>query len=442
MPHHRGMHRTVALTLALAACTRGPTDAAARPGQPVPGPVQLANPTATFNQLQAISAVTSTPLFESFTVLAPRFAPAGNAMTRSLALATLSLELAARYSPWHPKVPPLRMAERGTGGEDPKGEGITGVRTNLPTGEGITGVRTNLPTGDGITGVRTNLPTGEGIKVVTTAALGTTYVWDPATNSYVASSDSGAPANGERFMLYALSQRTGLPSVPLTSIGYVDLTDSSAGATGVTLVGTPAAEPPATYASYSVAADGASLAGFVTNGTTRLDLNVRADSTTSPGTLREQTAIAVAGQDLQVDESVTVSGGGENGDTVRMTTDLRVASGGEVVRAAGDVTLDTTTHLGSGQMAVSVNDSAFATITLGGPDLAFVPAPDVTLTTADETTLRALFSTSFELFGTTRLLLVPATSTPPVSLRTTLRSAVVRKQVLRSRGLRRMRGGG
>src|SRR6266487_671399 len=184
MPHHRGMHRTVALTLALAACTRGPTDAAARPGQPVPGPVQLANPTATFNQLQAISAVTSTPLFESFTVLAPRFAPAGNAMTRSLALATLSLELAARYSPWHPKVPPLRMAERGTGGEDPKGEGIR-----------------------------------EG----STAALGTTFVWDPATNSYVASSDSGAPANGERFMLYALSQRTGLPSVPLTSIGYVDL---------------------------------------------------------------------------------------------------------------------------------------------------------------------------------------------------------------------------
>ena len=178
----------------------------------------------------------------------------------------------------------------------------------------------------------------------------------------------------------------------------------------------------------------------MTDGTTRLDLNVRADSTTSPGTLREQTAIAVAGQDLQVDESVTVSG--ENGDTVRMTTDLRVASGGEVVRAAGDVTLDTTTNLGSGQMAVSVNDSAFATITLGGPDLAFAPAPDVTLTTADETTLRALFSTSFELFGTTRLLLVPATSSLPVSLRTTLRSAVVRTRVLRSRGLRRMKGGG
>src|SRR5438876_498677 len=281
MPHHRGMHRTVALTLALAACTRGPTDAAARLGEPAPGPVQLANPTATFNQLQAISAVTSTPLFESFTVLAARFAPAGNAMTRSLALTALSLELAARYAPWHQRVPvndrrslvsPLPKGEgiKGVRTNLPTGDGITGVKTNLPTGDGTKGVRTNLPTGDGITGVRTNLPNGAGIKGVRTAAHGTTYVWDPATNGYVASSDSGAPANGERFMLYALSQRTGLPSVPLTSIGYVDLTDSSAGATGVTLVGTPAAEPPATYASYSVAAGGASLAGFATDGTPRL----------------------------------------------------------------------------------------------------------------------------------------------------------------------------
>ena len=44
--------------------------------------------------------------------------------------------------------------------------------------------------------------------------------------------------------------------------------------------------------------------------------------------------------------------------------------------------------------------------TLGGPDLVFDPAPGVTLSTEDETTLRALFSTSFELYGTERLLLL------------------------------------
>jgi len=382
------MHRTGALTLTLAvtACAGGVTDPAAswlaRRVRPAP-PARLANPTATFNQLQAISAVTNTPLFESFTVLAPSFAPAGDAMTRSLALATLSRELAARYSPRHPKVPPLRMAERGTGGEDPQREGIKGVRTK---------------SGD----------------------RGTTYVWDPATDAYVASSDSGAPANGERFMLYALSQRTGLPSLPLTSIGYVDLIDSSAGAVGVTLVGTPATGPPATYARYCVARGAASvtsLVGFVTDGTTRLDLRVRTDST-APGTLSVQTAIAVAGRDVQLSEAVTVSPAG--GDSARMTTDLRVTSGGETVRATGDVTVDTTTRIGSGRMTVSVNDGAFATLTLGGPDLVVAAEAGVTLTTADETTLRALFSTSFELFGTVRVLFTPvplSRASPPVDER-------------------------
>src|SRR5256886_8556216 len=327
MPHHRGMPRTGALTLTLAvtACAGGVTDRAAsglaRRVRPAP-PARLANPTATFNQVQAISAVTNTPLFESFTVLAPQFTAAG--AVRAAALTALSLELAARYSPWHPKVPPLRMAERGTGGEDPQREGIKGVRTK---------------SGD----------------------RGTTYVWDPATDAYVASSDSGAPANGERFMLYALSQRTGLPSLPLTSIGYVGLIDSSAGAVGVTLVGTPATGPPATYARYCVARGAASvtsLVGFVTDGTTRLDLRVRTDST-APGTLSVQTAIAVAGRDVQLSEAVTVSPAG--GDTAPMTTHLRDPTGGETMRAPGDATVHTTTPLVSGSMTVSVSDRAFAT---------------------------------------------------------------------------------
>jgi len=210
-------------------------------------------------------------------------------------------------------------------------------------------------------------------------------------------------------VLYAISQRSGLPSVPVAPIGYVDLTapaPDSSGA-GVTLVGTPAGGAPATtYASYSVATGAASattLVGFVTDGTTRLELDVHSDSTTTPGALTVISAIAVPTQNVQVSESVTVSGG----DTARMTTDLRLASDGETVRATGDVTIDTTSRIGSGQMTVSVNDCAFATITLGGPDLVFDPAPGVTLSTDDETTLRALFSTSFELYGTERVLLIP-----------------------------------
>jgi hypothetical protein len=242
-------------------------------------------------------------------------------------------------------------------------------------------------------------------------------VWDPTTNGYVASSESGAPAKGERFLLYAISPRTGLPSVPLVPIGYVDLTRGSAAAVDVTLVGTPAAGAATTYASYRAAGSpgGMQLAGFVTDGTTRLDITVSSDSTTTPGTLRVETALAVAGEDLQVDESVTLASQG--GGSARMTTDLRVTSGSELVRATGDVTLDTTTRIGAGTMTVSVNDSAFATITLGGPDLAVAAAPGVALTPADETTLRALFSTSFELFGTVQVLTAPV---PPPTKRAML----------------------
>ena len=360
--------RAAALTLVLAACATGPTDPApARLAQAA----QLANPTATFNQLQAISAVTNTPLFESFTVLTPHFTPASAAP--SVALTVLSLELATRYSPWHRSVP-------------------------LTTHHAVL---TRSPT----------------LRHATAPPPGRTFVWDPTANDYIASADSGAPATGQRFVLYAISQRTGLPSDPLVGIGYVDLTDRSAGdssALGVALVGTPTGGPATTYASYTIAGPGAgptSLTGFVTDGTTRLDMRV--DFTTSPGTRGVVTTIDVPGQDLHVSESVTVSQ--VSGDTTRMRTDLSVVSGGETVRATGDVTVDTTTHIGSGSMAVSVNDCAFATIALGGPDLVFTAAPGVALTTTDQTTLRALFSTSFELFGTVRLLVVPAqqASSPP-----------------------------
>src|SRR2546423_12318190 len=95
MPRPRGMDRTLrhaapALALAVAACA-GPVTG------PAPAAARLAHPATTFNQLQAISAVTNTPLFESFTVLAPRFTPAS--ATGSVALA-LALDFAARYSPW------------------------------------------------------------------------------------------------------------------------------------------------------------------------------------------------------------------------------------------------------------------------------------------------------------------------------------------------------
>src|SRR5205823_12307100 len=254
MPCDRGMHGTVryaALALAGAAC-----------GGPVTGPrpvvARLANPATTLSQLQAISAVTNTPLFESFTVLAPRFTPAS--ATGSVALG-LALDFAARYSAWQRGEP--RTAHHGVPTPYPVLRHV--VLTPCPPLRHV-GLTPCPPLHDVERG---NYATTSG------PALGTTFVWDPDASGYIASADSGAPANGERFLLYAISQRSGLPSVPVAPIGYVDLTTPDSSGTGVTLVGTPAGAPDTTYASYSVAAGAASattLVGFVTDGTTRLEL--------------------------------------------------------------------------------------------------------------------------------------------------------------------------
>lgn len=62
-------------------------------------------------------------------------------------------------------------------------------------------------------------------KVIPTSVLGTTYVFDPLKHGYVADpSRTGAPANGVRYVLYAVNPFTHEPVVS-SEIGYADLTD-------------------------------------------------------------------------------------------------------------------------------------------------------------------------------------------------------------------------
>lgn len=58
--------------------------------------------------------------------------------------------------------------------------------------------------------------------------LGKTYTWDAVQDKYVQSAQTGAPAIGVRFILYAVDPISGMPNeTPLTTIGSVDLTDES-----------------------------------------------------------------------------------------------------------------------------------------------------------------------------------------------------------------------
>ena len=71
---------------------------------------------------------------------------------------------------------------------------------------------------------------GAALALFPANVLGKTFVWDttsPAAYRITDSSLTGAPASGVRFRLYQVDTATLDPSLPLTTTGYVDLTDAS-----------------------------------------------------------------------------------------------------------------------------------------------------------------------------------------------------------------------
>jgi hypothetical protein len=246
-------------------------------------------------------------------------------------------------------------------------------------------------------------------------ALGKTFVWDTTAKGYVASDQPGAPANGVRFVIYAVNDYVlggsllVQPSLPLTPLGYVDLTDRSAGSTsvlGITLVGTEAAEP-VTYADYTLSgppdpvAATLTIAGYVTDGTTRLDLTSALTETL--GALGLHTTADVAGQDVHLVETASLAGA----TTAELALDLSLTSGGETLRATGHFVGDTVLASAGGSFAVTVDGRPFATVTLGLHGYSYTPAPGVTLSASDERALDQLIGTSFGLFGLALELTIP-----------------------------------
>ncbi len=73
-----------------------------------------------------------------------------------------------------------------------------------------------------IDGEQLNIPSG---------ALGVTFIYDPV-EGYIPSQRTGAPANGVRFILYAVDPILEEPVTPLNEIGWLDIIDTSNFATG------------------------------------------------------------------------------------------------------------------------------------------------------------------------------------------------------------------
>ncbi len=118
------------------------------------------------------------------------------------------------------------------------------------------------------------------LPVMRPAVYGTTYVFDPAKRTYVPDpARRGAPANGVRFVLYEAAGSPGEP-VPGREIGHADLTDELAAHPTTIGLRLEVVSGGITHLRYSLELSGSlagatlAVAGFLTDGTERLNFTV------------------------------------------------------------------------------------------------------------------------------------------------------------------------
>ncbi len=201
-------------------------------------------------------------------------------------------------------------------------------------------------------------------SIIPATVWGKTYVWDGTVGHYVEGAGGSAPANGVRFILYAINPLTQQPATPLNAVGYADLTDQSSAGTArlaVTVVGGGV-----TYADYTVTASAtassfsAQAEGYITDGTRRLDFTNSAAATPSQVTLDYQLAVNQPIVTARLQATLAI------GDpTSTLTVNFRVTRGSESVVIAGalSVTTSGSSSAAAADLAITVNGSAFATIT-------------------------------------------------------------------------------
>ena len=82
-----------------------------------------------------------------------------------------------------------------------------------------------------LSGLRTLALVNPQGPVIPDTLYGSVYTYDTLSASYTRSATTGGPANGVRFILYAINPLTGGVSIPLTPVGRADLLDESVGLT-------------------------------------------------------------------------------------------------------------------------------------------------------------------------------------------------------------------
>lgn len=202
------------------------------------------------------------------------------------------------------------------------------------------------------------------IEVLPPAILGTTFAYDLTAESYVPTNLTGAPANGVRFLLYAVNPVTGEPTAPLQEVGYADVIDE--GNATVTSLRLLVVSGGTTYLDYDVdvtaglSSGVAVVDGFVTNGVDRVNFDLRNEVSVGSGlSATLDYTLDVPTRDVTVDWRVALAD--ILSETSTAAIDLEMSGPNGQVRVSGDVVA------GSGVLAVQVNGEPFALITVS-PD--------------------------------------------------------------------------
>ena len=207
------------------------------------------------------------------------------------------------------------------------------------------------------------LPTpAAGAPLIPDSLLGKTLTFTCASQRYVESGDSGAPATGVRVVLYQRAP-DGSIACPATAIGQLDLFDASApGTTAVrgVVTGPGGGGPLVDYTINHNVADPegvASATGFVTDGQQRLDFQV----TGEPGSGLHNTIATVQLDDAAADLHAVLHHAAEMGvDTYYEDVDLSVHDAALSAELKGSVGWFNTFR--SWDEIVSVKDVPFAKV--------------------------------------------------------------------------------
>jgi hypothetical protein len=220
---------------------------------------------------------------------------------------------------------------------------------------------------------------------------------------YVPTDRTGAPSNGVRFIIYAVNPVTMQPVAPLQEVGYVQLTDLSGTTTQAAQV--VVVSDDITYLDYTVSASATTtgglitVAGYVTDGATRANVNLRSTVNQTAG-LSLLYSIDVPQRDVSIDLTMTTTG--LDPETAAVDIDLGMSGPNGTVSMSGQFTE------AGGTIVVRVNGDVFANITSEGSGEPIITGADgQPLTAEDQATFQNIFALTGEAFITFDVMLLP-----------------------------------